>query len=248
MLTSLPTYSCHSRLLGAGEPLVIFEAGCGAPSSEFDYIARQIAKVTRVLLYDRAGCGKSSVSSRKRSAAQYASELRALLRARSLRPPFLFVGHSLGGFPARYFSLRYPREVVGLVLLDVAHERMGERLPPLYWAQETHMIQSLGGIGAAEAASMPECGQAIEFLGNHLGDLPLTVVSATNKFHDCPTDVARKTVLDAWKELQLDLAARSTNARVVVATKSGHSVHRDDPELVVREILRMLHAIRSAQS
>lgn len=246
MLTTLSTHVSHSRLLGSGEPLVIFEAGCGAASSEFDLIAKAIARETRVLLYDRAGCGKSSRSSRKRSAAQYAIELRALLRARSLRPPYLFVAHSLGGFPARYFALRYPREVAGLLLLDVAHEQMGERLPPLYWAQETHVIQRLGGIGAEEAASMPECGRAIETLGNDLGAIPLTVITATNKFHDCPPDIPRRVVLEAWKDLQVDLVSRSSNGRQIFATRSGHSVHRDDPDLVTREILRMLRSIRGA--
>jgi len=186
------------------------------------------------------------MSSRRRTAAQYSTELRALLRARALRPPYLFVAHSLGGFPARYFALRYPREVAGLLLLDVAHEQMGERLPPLYWAQETHMIQRLGGMGAAEAASMTECGQAIETLGNDLGALPLTVITATDKFHDCPPDIPRKEVLRVWKELQRDLVSRSSNGRMVLAPRSGHSVHRDDPDLVTREIVRMLRTIRRA--
>ncbi len=40
--------------------------------------------------------------------------------------PYLLVGHSLGGFYARHYAHRFPGEVAGLVLLDLAHEDYDE--------------------------------------------------------------------------------------------------------------------------
>ena len=245
MFSELPTHIAHSRVLGKGSPLIIFEAGCGAPSSEFDPVAKAVSQETKVLLYDRAGCGRSSSSSRTRDCAQLTRELRALLAARSLRPPYLLVAHSFGGLPARYFARRYRNEVAGLILLDVAHERMGEVLPPEYWAHEQRGIEHASEITRREAASVPHCARLLRSADGELGDLPLTVITAQNKFHDCPPSVSRTAVVTAWEELQVSLARASSRSLHVHAPKSGHSVHRDDPELVVREIRRMLRLIRS---
>lgn len=56
-----------------------------------------------------------------------------------------------------------------------------------------------------------------------LGDMPLTIVSGG----DQPTDVLAQ---------QRDLARLSSRSRHVVAEKSGHWVHLDEPDLVVDEI------------
>jgi pimeloyl-ACP methyl ester carboxylesterase len=57
------------------------------------------------------------------------SELRALLEAAGVRPPYVLVGHSLGGLFARRFAQLFPSEVAGLVLLDPAHEDYDAYMP-----------------------------------------------------------------------------------------------------------------------
>ena len=44
-------------------------------------------------------------------------------------PPYLLVGHSLGGAFARHFAQRFPAEVAGLLLLDPAHEELDAHYP-----------------------------------------------------------------------------------------------------------------------
>ena len=41
-------------------------------------------------------------------------ELRALLRARQLPPPYVLVGHSLGGLYMQLYARQYPAEVAAL--------------------------------------------------------------------------------------------------------------------------------------
>jgi pimeloyl-ACP methyl ester carboxylesterase len=43
-----------------------------------------------------------------------------------------------------------------------------------------------------------------------------------------------------WRELQADLATRSTNARQVIAEKSGHYIQFDEPGLVIDAIRQIV--------
>ncbi len=49
------------------------------------------------------------------------SELRTELDRRNIRPPYVLVGHSLGGLYMQYFARNYPSEVSGLLLVDSTH-------------------------------------------------------------------------------------------------------------------------------
>jgi pimeloyl-ACP methyl ester carboxylesterase len=56
-------------------------------------------------------------------------ELHALLGTASESPPYILVGHSLGGMLARVFADRFEGEVVGFVFVDSGHPQQEERLP-----------------------------------------------------------------------------------------------------------------------
>jgi pimeloyl-ACP methyl ester carboxylesterase len=54
--------------------------------------------------------------------AEIAEDLHTLLQRAGERPPYVLVGHSLGGLFVRKYAELYPKEVAGMVLLDSAHE------------------------------------------------------------------------------------------------------------------------------
>jgi pimeloyl-ACP methyl ester carboxylesterase len=58
-----------------------------------------------------------------------ADELHRLLLAGGIEPPFLLVGHSLGGYTTRIYQRRYAAEVSGLVLVESGHPDQWRRLP-----------------------------------------------------------------------------------------------------------------------
>jgi pimeloyl-ACP methyl ester carboxylesterase len=70
-----------------------------------------------------------------------------------------------------------------------------------------------------------------------LGSLPLVVISRAPEAAPDSLDIEAAA-------LQGDLATLSTHSRHVVATHAGHNVHLEEPELVVREILRLVRAHR----
>ena len=56
-----------------------------------------------------------------RSLHQIAGELRALLANARIAPPYVLVGHSLGGLVIRVYATEYPSEVAGLALVAASH-------------------------------------------------------------------------------------------------------------------------------
>jgi pimeloyl-ACP methyl ester carboxylesterase len=107
---------------GDGEPAAVFVPGAGAFGLDFLLAHEQVAQLTTSVLYDRAGTGWSDDADLPRTADEVTDELRALLLAVSVPPPYLLVGHSLGGVYVQRFAQRFPDEVAGLLLLDPAHE------------------------------------------------------------------------------------------------------------------------------
>lgn len=107
---------------GAGTPAVVFVPGAGSFGMDFLLVHERVAEVTTSILYDRAGTGWSDDVKLPRSGDDVTDELHAVLRSTGVPAPYLLVGHSLGGAYARRYAQRFPNDVVGLLLLDPAHE------------------------------------------------------------------------------------------------------------------------------
>ena len=117
-------YKMHLYCTGAngdGSPTVILEQGLGGISSGWALVQPEVAKVTRVCSYDRAGMGWSDSGSEPRDAQHIAQELHTLLRNANIPGPYVLVGWSFGGLYVREYTGQYPDEVVGLILLDSSH-------------------------------------------------------------------------------------------------------------------------------
>jgi pimeloyl-ACP methyl ester carboxylesterase len=121
-------YRLHLYCVGEGSPTVILDAGGGFTSSSWAWVQPEIAQVTRVCAYDRAGWGWSEPSPIGYDALQNASELHILLANAGIAPPYILTGHSLGGLYARIYAQQYPDEVVGLVQIDASHPDAWRRL------------------------------------------------------------------------------------------------------------------------
>ncbi len=119
----------HIHCTGEGSPTVILESGLGDTYVSWRKVQPQIAKFARVCSYDRAGIGYSDASSQPRTSKVIATELHALLQAAGVSPPYVLVGHSMGGYDVRLFTSLYRDEVVGMVLVDSSHPDQDNRFP-----------------------------------------------------------------------------------------------------------------------
>jgi pimeloyl-ACP methyl ester carboxylesterase len=111
-------YSLAVRCSGRGRPAVVLEAGFGLASGRWRKTQRVVQRTHKVCSYDRAGIGRSDERPPSARGATVEGELHALLRAIGLPAPYVLAGHSAGGAHAADFARAYPKEVVGLVLVD----------------------------------------------------------------------------------------------------------------------------------
>ncbi len=113
----------HFQVSGEGEPVVVLDSALAGTSLSWSEVQPRVAVFARVASYDRGGFGWSDPSPEPRRVDCLVSELRSGLKALSLEPPYVLVGHSYGGFVMKWFASRHPEEVAGLVLVDVPHPR-----------------------------------------------------------------------------------------------------------------------------
>jgi pimeloyl-ACP methyl ester carboxylesterase len=151
-LVDIGGFCLHLNCAGHGTPTVVMDAGGGAPSIAWGLIPSEIAKFTRVCTYDRAGFGWSDPNPRiSRTSYQSVDELHLLLTKAEINPPYLLVGHSLGGVNMRLYASQYPEDVVGLVLVDSSHEyqmtsEMWNRTKMLSWLYQVLRVVSQVGV------------------------------------------------------------------------------------------------------
>lgn len=117
-LVDVGSHRLHILVKGHGSPTVVCESGLMATVLTWRSVQRELAGLTRVVCYDRAGLGWSDAGPRERSAENVVNELRTLLSCAEIPPPYVLVGHSFGGLTMRLFAARYPEEVAGTVLVD----------------------------------------------------------------------------------------------------------------------------------
>jgi pimeloyl-ACP methyl ester carboxylesterase len=249
---------------GEGTPTVVVEQGQGIsvergfsfPSAVgWARVFMEVQKTTRICMHDRAGLGSSDQAEAPRASVQMVEDLRTLLQKARIKPPYVLVGQSIGGFNARLFAARYPQEVVGMVLVDSSHPdqrvRFSEFLPPES-ADEPRTVRLLRH--GLDPSATPE---GIDFRKSadqvraapSLGLMPLVVLSQSpNALRPpgFPADIWDK-MRTTWAGLQADLLNLSGNSSQIVATHSGHLIQLEEPQLVIDAILKVVHQARSGK-
>lgn len=120
MLVDVGGFRLHLSCSGQGRPTVILDSALGGSSVSWSRVQPELARLTRVCSYDRAGFGWSEAGPLPRTAGRMAGELRMLLDRAHVAAPFVFVGHSFGGLIGHVFTARFRSDVAGLVLVDPA--------------------------------------------------------------------------------------------------------------------------------
>ena len=129
-------YRLHIYCSGHGSSAVVLDSGLGDAFYSWRKVQPHIAEFTEVCSYDRAGYGYSDHSPLPRRSQVFAEELRKLLTNASVPPPYVLVGHSLGGANIRVYASRNVSTVAGIVLVDSVHPEQWQRLPPAIWKQQ----------------------------------------------------------------------------------------------------------------
>lgn len=219
------------RLEGQGSRTVILEAGLGDTLDVWkDVQPRIAASCARTLSYNRAGYAGSDPAVGPRDSATIVAELRAELKRRNIDPPYVLVGHSLGGLYMQYFARNYPKEVAGLLLVDSTHWHQGMMVDSSAntpYNGRTAVTLFMPWIMRREISDSGAAGQQVHASPEAEGFPTIVLSSTRGPLSETPTAHA----LSA--DLQDEIAADFPGASHVHVADSGHYIQRDQPDAVV---------------
>jgi len=223
------------RRAGRG-PTVVFVSGLGDGLESWEPLTPLLPQDWSFLAYSRPGLGESAPLAAPGgvfSAADAARHLHEVLIAAHAQPPYVLVGHSLGGMYIIRFAATYRDSVRALVFVDAR--------PPGFFqhcvreeascANRPQRPDTLPAAILAEAAGVPEA-EEYGVPAALIGAIPATVITSTQVW---PVPDGER-VHGIWVAEQRALAATFRDHRFVEAAGTTHYVHHDDPALVVREI------------
>lgn len=234
------------RLEGSGATTVVFESGLGDTLDVWSAVQPLVAmRCARTFSYNRAGYPGSDPAAARRDAETIVEELRMELRRQGLAPPYILVGHSLGGLYMQYFARNFPQEVSGLVLVDSTHwnellplenDALRTREGPLGMSnpfERRRVVLFMTWIARREVQDSARAGEQVRN-SPYVPGLPTVVLSSTRAALE-ETPATRARAARRQDEIAADFPA-SSHLRV---TGAGHYIQRDQPRVVVEAIRRL---------
>jgi pimeloyl-ACP methyl ester carboxylesterase len=238
-LVDVEGHKISYKVAGSGSPTVVLEYGLGGSSGDWETVFPDVARFTRVVSYDRAGYGKSEPGPAPRSQEQLAKELHTLLHNAGIMPPYVLVGHSLGGANIRAFAYLFKDEVAGLVFVDPFQERVFTSQTKA--ELDVAMQQQANAMKGAPAGPLEEW----KFISGEVRngfpqltaygpppDVPMMIIVAGR---DRPPRWATAAIEEftPW-------VTHAREAGMVFTTDNPHNVMAADPELVISSIRRVV--------
>lgn len=231
------------QCIGSGSPTVILESGLGVYSGTWYKVFPEVAKFTRVCLYDRYGLGMSEAGLPPHTSEHMVAALYELLTKAQVSPPYILAGQSFGGLNIHLFASTYPNEVVGLVFVDALHPDFDKRLEPLLSPTQVQQRRdelelNQEGIKFEDILISEDQVRAAPAIP----DMPIIVIRHGLPFEggaDWPTEKVER----LWTELQNDLAKLSSHGKVIVAENSHHRIEEDRPDIVIAAIQEVFNQV-----
>ena len=259
----LETHRLYYECQGEGRPLLLIDYGIAGSAIAWRRLQHELSNITTVCSYDRAGYGWSDPGPSPRTSAQAVQELEGLIEAAGWQGPFVLLGHSFGGFDTRLFAARHPESVVGLVWLDSSHPEEVLHATAQPGAQPLANPIAQAAINETEPDDEQAAGAYLntrrkaiftqmDELANFatsarqvldagpLPAVPLVVIARDHAARQSDAEAAR------WQVRQQALAKLSPRGVFWTATGSGHDIHRDRPDLVVKAVGKVVAEARAA--
>lgn len=226
-------------LTGSGGPILVLESGLGDALGVWNAFIKEVNGVTKTFAYNRAGYGKSTSTQKERDGFAIVEELDSLLCALGFEPPYVLVGHSLGGAFMEIFAQKHPEKVRGLVLIDPMGIEMDElcevggltewNRPPLF---KKLIASILMPRGAKQELGMREKTLAQARIALACSNrFPVAIISAGKSMWS-------NRLQDAWLRSHSLMAKRYSHCCHIVEEHSSHYIQIDNPGFIAAQILK----------
>ena len=243
--TKYGKYSYH--ISGKGDYTIILESGAGDDMTEWESSLNHFENYAKVFTYNRAGFKGSKSHNKQRNAQVITVELRELLEEVNISPPYILVGHSLGGLYLRVFATTYPNEVTGVLQIDSTHHDIvknckisNDNPTGIPWWAFLLLPTAVKGESKGLCKSLNLAKNT-----NKFPKVPLVVLSS-NKV---PKSMEAKST--EWKTMQNQqkyLATLSPNSKHITCSSCGHYVHQDSPELIHEALNWIFEQLQSMEN
>lgn len=219
--------------LGKGTPPIVLQAGLGDSKRTWRTVLQPLVEAHQVVAIDRPGRNGLADTDTPRDPCSIARAQHTLLHDAGIAPPYLLVGHSLGGLYQFVYAKLYPQEVAGIVLLDPT--------PPYHWTRiqreaptaaallKTLRVVAFTRTDRAEFDDQETCLDALD-LQTPLGK-PAKVLVAGRLRPEEKGDFEKM-----MKQSRQDWTRLTGIATLDVIWDSGHFIQKDSPEDVVDAI------------
>jgi pimeloyl-ACP methyl ester carboxylesterase len=238
-------------LKGEGNRSIVLINGFRMPLDSWNMLYPSIEKLGKVFAYNRFGIGNSSKAMSDQTGTTVVETLRHLLKVVDLSPPYVLVGHSLGGLFINLYARMYPEEVSGIVFVDATHpdEPKGQNelqehnfvnfvLAINNWLKSIERI--FDKYKYSEDEKIDETINQVNNAGS-FPQIPLAVVSGTKKMPFVP-----ERNFEIHLQFQKELVTLSPNSKHYTAEGSGHFPQITEPEIVLAAIKDVVEFAKTA--
>jgi pimeloyl-ACP methyl ester carboxylesterase len=220
---------------------VVFENGLGGKINWWAKVFPEISKDATAFVYNRPGYGRSDLVSTPRDGTHVVDELRSLLRSKGLKPPYILVGHSLGGLYMQLFARRYPDEVNALILVDSTHpSQFKDKYSPENWPILFRFAYyvATSAVEKEEMNAINSTGESVLSLPSFVGK-PVIVLSASRPMKE------KSELADYANEKRKDITRLYPGSKQIWVD-SGHGIPLEKPESVISAIRDVLSLQQSS--
>jgi pimeloyl-ACP methyl ester carboxylesterase len=239
---------------GTGRPTVILEHGLGADYTQWEGVLTGVSATDRVCAYDRPSLfGQSKLPAGPRTTADQVADLHALLAAAGLKPPYILVGHSIGGWNNLVYAKQYQADVAGVVFSEVRPPALTRELATALPPQTANESQGLKDWRTdlttfeTDYTKNPEhldlaksTDQVLAAPG--FGSVPFIVLARADASADyADLDAALAAKFEAiGDKLLADLVKLSSAGKLVKVEGTTHEIPDDKPQVIVDAIKEVL--------
>lgn len=218
------------------QEVVVFEGGSRGTIDKWGTVPELLSKEATVFVYNRPGYGASGIATTPRDGRTIIDELRGVLRQKGLRPPYVLVGHSLGGLYMQLFARAYPGEVKAVVLVDALYPRSVKKVRDFPLLTRVAGQMAFSRSVWREIEQIDETGEMVLSLPD-IDDKPIVrLVNQPTSSTAVAVDFGAFRMDDATRDA---VRAMYPNAETVIVD-SSHQMALTSPDIVAAAIRRVL--------